>query len=237
MSGQCRETTSLVASSSSKLGEARAELLLDGGIAAPPAAVGDLHAEGARAARRGRADLTEADDAERLALQPGSEHEMHVPAPADLAADHALALAEPPRDHQDQGHRDVGGRVREHARRVRDDHAARRAGGHVDVVVAHRHVRDDAQLRPGGREEGLVDAIVQERHHGVCARDRGVQLLDRQSGLLLMRLELARLAQDLEGRLGHAARDDDAPGHQAADCASRSPIFARASSMFSSEFA
>ena len=105
--------------------EARAELGLDRLVGAPPAAVGDLHAERARAARRRGADLAEADDAERLALQARAEHVVHVPAPADLAADHALALAEAPRDHQDQRHRDVGRRVGEHAGRVRDD--ARRA--------------------------------------------------------------------------------------------------------------
>ncbi len=105
--------------------EARAELGLDRLVGAPPAAVGDLHAEGARPARRGGADLAEADDAERLALQAGAEQVVHVPAPADLAADHALALAEAPRDHQDQRHRDVGRGVGEHAGRVRDEHAAR----------------------------------------------------------------------------------------------------------------
>ena len=93
------------------------------------------------------------------------------------------------------------------------------AGRHVDVVVAHGHVRDDAQLRPGGVEERLVDAVVQQRHDGVGAGDRRVQLVDRQRGLLRARVELARLAQDVERRLGHAARDHDAPRHQAADCA------------------
>ncbi len=112
-----------------------------------------------------------------------------------------------------------------------------RAGGDVDVVVAHGDVRDDAQLRAGGVQERLVDAVVEQRDHGVCPRDRGVQLRDGERRLLRVRVELARLAQHVEGRLRHAPGDDDAARHQPADCASRSPIFCSASSMFSSEFA
>ena len=52
-----------------------------------------------------------------------------------LAADHALALAEAPRDHQDQRHRDVGGRVGQHAGRVRDEHAALRAQAATSMLL------------------------------------------------------------------------------------------------------
>ncbi len=165
------------------------------------------------------------------------EQVVHVPAPAGATADHALALAEPAHDHQDQRHRDVGRGVGEHAGRIGDEHPAGGAGGDVDVVVAHGDVRDDAQLRPGGVEEGVVDPIAQQRHDRVGARDRRVQLVDRKRSLLHVRVHLAGLAQQLEGRLGHAARHHDAAGHQTAVRASRSPIFCSASSMFSSEFA
>ena len=93
-----------------------------------------------------------------------------------------------------QRHCDVGGRVREHARRVRDEHAAGGAGGHVDVVVAHGHVRDDAQLRAGRVEEGVVDSVVEQRDDGIRAGDCRVQLVDRQRRLLRVRVQLARLA-------------------------------------------
>ena len=212
----------------------RLELL----VRAAPPAVDDLHAECARPPCSGRADLTKADDAELLALQARAEHVVHVPAPLRAAADHALALAQPASDHEDQRHRDVGRRVREHAWRVRDQHAAGRTGSNVDVVVADGRVGDDAQLRAGGVEEGIVDLVVEERDDGVRACDRHVQLVDRQGRFLHVRVQLACLAQQLECRLGHAARDHDARRHQAAAvCASRSPIFCSASSMFSSEFA
>ena len=59
-------------------------------------------------------------------------------------------------------------------------HAARGAGRHVDVVVADGDVRDDAQLRAGGVEERVVDAVVEQRHDGVGAGDRRVQLVGRE---------------------------------------------------------
>ena len=76
--------------------------------------------------------------------------------------DQPLALAEAAGGHQHERHRDVGCGVGQHAGRVRHDHTERRAGGDVDVVVADRDVRDDPELRPGGVEEGLVDAVVEE---------------------------------------------------------------------------
>ena len=207
-------------------------------VGAAPAAVDDLHAERARPPCRGGADLAQADDAERLALQARAEHVVHVPAPAGAAADHALALAEPARDHQDQRHRDVGRGVGEHARRVRDEHAARRAGGHVDVVVAHGDVRDDAQLRAGGVEEGVVDPVVEQRDDGVRARDRRVQLVDRSAVSCMC--ASSSPASRSRSRAGSGTRPVTTmrAGHQAAAvCASRSPIFCSASSMFSSELA
>jgi len=85
--------------------EASFELRLDRVVGAPPAAVGDRHAERAGAPRRGRADLAEADDPEPLALDPRPELEEHVPRPRPAHADEPLALAEPPGAHQDQRER------------------------------------------------------------------------------------------------------------------------------------
>ena len=50
--------------------------------------------------------------------------------------------------------------------------------GDVGVVVAGRHVRDDPELRSGRGQEGVVDAIVQQRHDRVCTADRLVELGD-----------------------------------------------------------
>ena len=62
------------------------------GGGAPPTGVDDRHAEGAGAAGGRRADLPEPDDAERLPLDAGAEHEVHVPVPGRAGADQALAL-------------------------------------------------------------------------------------------------------------------------------------------------
>ena len=132
-----------------------------------------------------------------------------MPVPGPLRADQALALAQAAGRHQDERERDVGGRIGEDAGRVREAHAARRAGRDVDVVVADRDVRDDAQLRPGGVEEGVVDAIVEEGDDGVGAVDRRVQLVGRERPVLRVEPEVARRAQQVERRPGDRPRDDD----------------------------
>ena len=97
---------------------------------------------------------------------------------------------------------------------VHDD-AAGRAGGDVDVVVADRDVRDDAQLRPGRVEQGVVDAVVQERHERVGPASGGVRARRWRAGGRAARPRARRaLREELERRLGDRAGDDDARGHQ-----------------------
>ena len=66
--GQWSETTSLVASRSSSGASSVASSASTSAAATPPR-IGDAHAEGPCAPRNCGADLTEADDAERLPLQ------------------------------------------------------------------------------------------------------------------------------------------------------------------------
>ena len=61
----------------------------------------------------------------------------------------------PPHGH-DQAEGEVGGRRVEHAGRVRDGDAARRAGGDVDPVVADAEVRHDPQRRQEVERHRLV---------------------------------------------------------------------------------
>ena len=77
---------------------------------------------------------------------------------------------------EDQRQRQVGGGVVEHAGGVGDGDTAAGGGPEVDVVVADGDVGDAAQLRAGGVEELVVDAIVQQGEHGVGAGDQPQQL-------------------------------------------------------------
>ena len=131
--------------------------------------VHDLHPERPRPRRQRLADPTHPDDSELAALDAGAEHHEHPPRPRLTGPDQPFPLRQPARDHQDQRHRQVGGGVGEHARRVGHDHAPARAGGDVDVVESDRDIGDDPQIGRG-IEEGVVDLVRQQRHRRVGGR-------------------------------------------------------------------
>lgn len=159
--------------------------------------VGDLHAEGAAAGGDARADPTEADDPEPAAAQVVADHEVEAPRPGTPGPDQPLPLAQPPAGGEDQGEGEVGGRVVEDARRVGDDDPAPRAGGEVDVVEADGDVADAAQLRPGGVEELVVDAVVEHRGDHVGPGDQLQQPLPREPSAPRPTADLTHRAEDL----------------------------------------
>ena len=193
----------------------RTEFLGGGGVERAALGVGDRHAEGLRATRGGDADLAHADDAELATLDARAEHVEHAPLPRGLAADDALALGEATGDHQDERHRDVGGRVGQHTRGVGDDDVALRAGGDVDVVVPDGHVGHALQLRACCIQQFTVDLLGQQRDERVGALDTCQQLGARDRARLLPGEDVVGLTERLEGDLRNLAGDDDA-GHQEA---------------------
>ena len=128
--------------------------------------------------------------------------------------DPPLPLPQPARDREHQRDREVGGRVRQHAGRVRDPHAVLARRVDVDVVVADGHVRDDPQLLAG-----RVEQRVRRRGRGASPRPRP----RRRTAACSSSRSSARscgethtsapvVAQRGERRLRQAAGDDDA-GH------------------------
>ena len=162
--GQLTETTSLVANSSSSSSRSASSRPLELGRDGTAVVVHDLHAERPWPAppAPGRSPP--------IPMMPSWRPWMPVPSimniphcPRLTGPDQPLALGHPPCDHQDQGHRQVGGGVGQHAGRVGHDHAARRAGGDVDVVEPDRDVGDDLRLGAASRK-ALVDLVRQQRH-------------------------------------------------------------------------
>jgi hypothetical protein len=84
----------------------------------------------------------------------------------------------------------------------RDD-AVRLARRHVDVVVAHRDVRDDLQLRPGSVEELPVDPLGEQRQHRIGAGDQAQRLLARDALRVLPGAHLVLRAQLRQAHLGN----------------------------------
>lgn len=102
-----------------------------------------------------------------------ADHEVEAPGPGPPGADQPLPLAQSASGGEDQGEGEVGGGVVEDAGRVGDDDPAPGAGGKVDVVEADGDVADAAQLRSGGVEELVVDAVVEHRGDDVGPGDQG----------------------------------------------------------------
>ena len=159
VSGQWRLTTSASASTALER------------VAAPGEERG--RAERLGEPRRLAADPARPDHAEALALEALAEHELEREAPRLAGAEHPVALGHAAEQRERERDRELGGRAREHVRRVRDDDAARAGGGEVDVVDADAVVGDDLQpgagLRRGRRRRPSSSAARGSRRR---RRDR-----------------------------------------------------------------
>jgi hypothetical protein len=89
-----------------------------------------------------------------------------------------MRMPNAPRDPENQRPGQVGGRVGQHAGRIRDDHPAVARGRRVDVVIAYGGVRDDLQL--GARvDDRLVDGIGDHADKRLFAGDSRNELVVR----------------------------------------------------------
>ena len=139
-SGTCSDTMSDVASSRSS------GMYSASGQPGSRRLVTAIFIPNARPRSRDRAtDPTATDDAELFALQARPEHELERPALPVARARQTVALAHTARDVENQGPREVGGRIGQHVRRVGADYALLLGVAHVEVVVANCDVGDDLQ--------------------------------------------------------------------------------------------
>ncbi len=149
------------------------------------------HPECLSALRDGAADAPEPVDPERLARERHAEELPRLPPVPGAGPREGLALAQPARDGEDQGEREVGRRVREDVRRVRDEDPAGPARREVHVVDADGVARDEADPRRG-REDVRRDALARRRQERVGVREK----------------------RPLRAREAPASRDDLVPGEE-----------------------
>mmetsp|Transcript_10626 Transcript_10626/g.43521 ORF Transcript_10626/g.43521 Transcript_10626/m.43521 type:complete len:307 (+) Transcript_10626:465-1385(+) len=192
---------------------AGAQLGLGGCGQARAVVIDDLHAKAETAAARDRlADAAHAEDAQRAAMHLGASEEVPGPARPAAVSQQPLALGHAPgRGHQ-QRKAEVGRGLGQHIGRVGDKHTTRAAGGHVDVVVAHRHRADGAQLGAGVQQLGADALGAGDEDPGLAAQALA-QLLGRQRHLARMQVDLEvrrQAAQHLGRRL---SCDEDARLH------------------------
>ena len=167
------------------------------------------HVEAAVAAPGNRlADAAHAQDAQRGAVHVAAGEHVEAPVRPPAFAQETFALGDAARRGHHQREAEVGRGLGEHARRVGDDHAARRAGRHVDVVVADGHRADGLELRAGVQQHG-VDLLAAGDEHAGATLQRGDQLGLRQRWIGVVRAHLEVGAQAVDDVAEHAAGDED----------------------------
>ena len=130
------------------------------------------------------ADAAHADDADALAIDAMAKHEHRSPALPVAGPDQPLALADPARRGQYQGHGHVGGVFRQDTRRIGDGDAALAGAGKVDVIDAGAERGDQAQFVAGLGEDGRIDAVRHRRHQDIGDL-RGLDQLGLAQGMVV----------------------------------------------------
>ena len=107
---------------------------------------------------------------------------------------------------QDQCPGEIGGRVGQHVRSIRDYNALGCRGGEVDVVVPHGIVGEDLQSGCGG-QQGRIDAIGQGADGRVRVVESCVEGLPRRRDVAWLVQELELLAGGRHDRIGQQPGD------------------------------
>jgi hypothetical protein len=133
-----------------------------------------------------------------------AQEQHHLPLLPLALAHEAVGLGEPAGRGHEQGPREVGRGVGQDVRGVRDDDAALGRGRHVHIVVAHRHIADDAQLG-AGRQELLIDDLADHADQPLPSLEPGEQLGSGHGPVMGKVVHLGLGAGHVEDLLGEYA--------------------------------
>ena len=103
-----------------------------------------------------------ADEPELLAAELHPEHEVERPPSPFAATNQPIAFGDAARERKDQRPGELGGRLREHVRRIREHHTSRLDRRHIDVVVTNRNVGHDLQIGKTGIDDALRRSVRQK---------------------------------------------------------------------------
>jgi hypothetical protein len=131
-----------------------------------------------RAARERLADAPHPDHAERRPVDVAAEKAVVRPFAPVPGAQPVFGFGDPARGGHHQRPAEIGGGLVQHVRRVGAEHVRRVERGHVEVVVADRHVRHDAQPRRR-RERGRADRVA-GRQRAVLVGEPGGERIGRE---------------------------------------------------------
>ena len=174
------------------------------GIKARAVVIDDLHAKAmGSAAGNGLADTAHAQNAQRCAVHLGARKQVVMPVFPQACTQIVLALANAPCGGHQQCKAKVCRSFCQHIGGVRALHASSRHRGHVEVVIAHRHIGNDLQLRADGQQRS-VDGLRASGQHAVLALQLLGKFLCRPDHIVLIGLDFKVLLQALHhfGRNG-----------------------------------
>ena len=134
------------------------------------------------------ADPSQADDPDRCPAHLSTEQEEGTPGLPLAVTDIGHRLGNAARGGEQQRPGVIRGGVRQHVRSVADEHAALAGRGDVDVVVADREVRDDAQTGVPV-EDRAIDAIGEQGDGAIAALQQGIELVWARRQLLIPELD------------------------------------------------
>jgi signal transduction histidine kinase len=169
----------------------------------------DLHPEGRREPGDLPSNPPEADDPERPSAERPAEHERRRPLPPRAGADNAVPLRNPPRNVEEKRNRELGRRLREDVRCVRNQNASSCRRLEVDVVEPDRVVRDDPEIRAGRVEELLVDLIGEHRHDSRAPAHPSQELGAGRRAISVVDAHIEAGLELAVNGLGNAPREED----------------------------
>ncbi len=168
-----------------------------------------LHAEPVVSALRHRAgDPAHPDQAQRLARHLRAEHVGGSPAGPLAAAQVALALAGPPRRHQQQRDGEVGGGVGQDVGCIGDRDPARLRGVDVDVVEPDPEVRDQPGPPRLDRQHVGRHLVGDGREQRIGVPQRVPEAVRRERPVLGVEAGIELPRERLVHRLGQPPGDD-----------------------------
>src|SRR5581483_2131754 len=162
----------------------------------------DAHVEPFAAARDLRANLAEADDAQRLAAQLDADEAGAVPL---AGPERGIGVRDVAREREHERDGVLGGGDRVPERRIDDDHAALGRRGEVDIVDADAGTADDVQLLRC-REDLARHLRLAAHDERLVGTDGGDQVLGGQAGA---DVDLGLAAQEGDAVFGDRVGDED----------------------------
>jgi hypothetical protein len=169
----------------------------------------DPHIESARTPRHDATHSTHPKDAQPFARDLRAHHERWAPVFPEPLSHQFLALPGTASRTDHQHHREFGGRIGQHVRRVGHHDAPGACRAHIDVVVPDREVGNDPDLRRQALEDPRGEMLRVTRKDRVGAARVFDELVVRVEPIVRIQARVVIATQTSLHGIGKLAGDED----------------------------